>query len=386
MVVEDEFITAEHLRRSIQGFGYDVCAVASSADEALKKARKFLPDLVLMDIILKGGADGIEAAHCLRSQLDVPVIFITAYANKEMLERAKQAEPYGYILKPFQIKELQTAIEMAIYRHRKEAKRREDEQWYVATLNTIEEAVIAINARDEIIFLNRAAETLTGWENGTAFGQRLSTVVGLSGCEKNVPQLSACLVEAAKKSANRVLVTLKKKPEKIVELRPVVVKDPFDRAQILVMVLRETEKTGTREAIAPSCFIDAEGVIDSLENMALIIGAGYRIEKINSLLAERRGVCEEEIIGTPCYSLIHNSTAPCHGCAHVQVLSDQRPHTTARMSCAGLEGSFSIVSIPLVGARGSVQGSVTLLRESAEDELKDDSLTQLLNDLKRFAL
>jgi putative two-component system response regulator len=122
MIVEDEEIVADDIRASLEKMGYAVCAMASTGEEAVKKATETHPDLVLSDIMLEGAVDGITAAEQIRTQVNIPVIYLTAYADNDTMERAKITEPYGYIIKPFQDRELQIAIEIALYKKRAEEK------------------------------------------------------------------------------------------------------------------------------------------------------------------------------------------------------------------------------------------------------------------------
>ncbi|OPY16384.1 MAG: two-component response regulator [Methanomethylovorans sp. PtaU1.Bin073] len=117
LVVEDENIVALEIKKRLQKLGYIVPGVASTGEDAIIKAEGILPDLVLMDIMLKGEIDGIRAAGEIRSRFNMPVIYLTAYSDEETLERAKLTEPYGYILKPFEEEDLRTTIEIALYRH-----------------------------------------------------------------------------------------------------------------------------------------------------------------------------------------------------------------------------------------------------------------------------
>jgi DNA-binding LytR/AlgR family response regulator len=120
LIVEDESIVAKDIQFSLNKLGYAVCGIASSSDKAMDLAELEQPDLVLMDIMLKGDINGIETAIKMKEQLAIPVIFLTAYADEATLEKAKTAEPYGYIIKPFKEVDLQTTIEVAVYKHGKE--------------------------------------------------------------------------------------------------------------------------------------------------------------------------------------------------------------------------------------------------------------------------
>ena len=117
LVVEDEGIVATGIRNMLGTLGYSVPAVVASGEEAVKKAAEMHPDLVLMDIVLKGDMDGIQAAEQIRARFNIPVVYLTAYADETTVKRAKMTAPYGYLLKPFNERELHAAVEMALYKH-----------------------------------------------------------------------------------------------------------------------------------------------------------------------------------------------------------------------------------------------------------------------------
>jgi signal transduction histidine kinase len=120
LVVEDEEIVAFDIENTLKDLDYEVPAVVASKEEAIIFAAEILPDLVLMDIMLQGSLDGIEAAQEIRIRFNIPVVYLTAYADSHTLQRAKITEPFGYVLKPFEEKELQTTIEIALGRHKAE--------------------------------------------------------------------------------------------------------------------------------------------------------------------------------------------------------------------------------------------------------------------------
>jgi len=179
LIVEDEGIIAKDIQNTLEGLGYAVLAIASSGKEAIKKAAEALPDLVLMDIVLEGHMDGVEAAERIRDRLHIPVVYLTAYSDNKTLQRAKITEPYGYILKPFSERELYTTIEMALYNHKMEKKLRESEQWLATTLKSIGDAVIANDSEGFVTFMNPVAEVLTGWNQEDAAGKPLEKVFNI---------------------------------------------------------------------------------------------------------------------------------------------------------------------------------------------------------------
>ena len=122
LIVEDEMIIAEDMADALSNLGYEVTAIVASGDEAIEKAATNYPAIVIMDINLQGDIDGVEAAQKIRNSQNIPVVFLTAYADQTTLERAKATEPFAYLLKPFQERELKTTIEIAIERDRAEKK------------------------------------------------------------------------------------------------------------------------------------------------------------------------------------------------------------------------------------------------------------------------
>ncbi len=121
LIVEDETIIALDIKRTLSNLGYAVPAVISSAEKALDKIAEIQPDLVLMDIMLKGSMDGVEAADRLRKQHQIPVVYLTAHTDSKTLERAKETQPFGYIVKPFEERDVHTTVEMALARSQAEA-------------------------------------------------------------------------------------------------------------------------------------------------------------------------------------------------------------------------------------------------------------------------
>jgi signal transduction histidine kinase len=122
LVVEDEFIVAQDIAGRLKKLGYAVTATVASGEEALEKVAENPPDLVLMDIVLKGDMDGVTAAEKIRAKIDIPTVFLTAYADDKTMQRAKLTDPFGYIIKPFQQNDLRVAIEIALHRHEIETK------------------------------------------------------------------------------------------------------------------------------------------------------------------------------------------------------------------------------------------------------------------------
>lgn len=153
LVVENEAIIAKDIQRKLEAKGYEVPDIATTGDEALHKVASLKPDLVLMDIRLQGEMDGVAAAEQIRARFRLPVVYLTAYMDDATVQRAKLTQPFGYLLKPFQVKELHTAIEIALYR-------REMERKLEAAHSQLERRVRELEARDDLVRLQMSAPTL----------------------------------------------------------------------------------------------------------------------------------------------------------------------------------------------------------------------------------
>jgi len=200
MIVEDERIVARDIQHGLENQGFSVSTIVSSGEEAVNRAEEYNPDIILMDIRLKGPMDGIEAANQIRQRADIPVIYLTAFANNETLARAKITEPFGYIIKPFSEKELFTTVAMALYKHKMEKKLKEREKWFRTTLRSIGDAVISTDKDGRVTFMNHVAESLTGWRMQEAVGKDIREVVKIISQDMGSP-LENLLKEVVEKGA-----------------------------------------------------------------------------------------------------------------------------------------------------------------------------------------
>lgn len=177
LVVEDEGIIAQDIKNCLEGLGYDVPDVVFTGEEAIEKVGKIQPDLVLMDIVLKGEKDGIETAREIRDRYNIPIVYLTAYEDDKTLKRARATEPLGYILKPFEERYLRSSIEMALYKHKMEFKLKERETWLSTILHSVADAVIVTDENGKITFMNPNAESLTGWTISEVHYHELQDVI-----------------------------------------------------------------------------------------------------------------------------------------------------------------------------------------------------------------
>jgi len=176
LIVEDEGLIALDLKKKLQQVGYTVLGIVDNSDDALLSVERLKPSLVLMDIRLRGPRDGVETAEQVRRRFHVPVIFVTAHADRETLDRARITEPFGYIVKPFHTVDFRAQIEIALWKHKMDQKLRVSEAWFSTTFQNVADALIATDAEGNIALINGPAARLTGWDQAEAKGRPLSAV------------------------------------------------------------------------------------------------------------------------------------------------------------------------------------------------------------------
>lgn len=255
MVVEDERVVAKDLEETLTRLGYDVVATTASGEECLRLAPVGKLDLVLMDVRIKGSLDGIETAARLKAQMDVPVIYLTAYADDETLSRARCTEAHGYLLKPFRAGELRSSIEIALTKHQADQKLKTRERWFSTTLRALGDAVIAVDTELRISFANPVAEELTG-VGADLTGRRLNEVFRLINARTRKP-LSDPVQEvlAARVPARLPRGALLVRGDGTVPIEDSVAPILDDRGELLgaVVVFRDArEQEALREQIAAS--------------------------------------------------------------------------------------------------------------------------------------
>lgn len=180
LIVEDERITAEDLHDILTDLGYHVTGIVSSGAEAIQAVERDRPDLALMDIRIKGEMDGTETARVLNERFGVPVVYLTAHADRDTLQRAKRAKPLGYIVKPFQESELQASVEIALHKHQQDVKLQERQQHLTDVLSAMILGVISVDQSELVLLFNPAAEDLTGYTSSDAVGGPLRKVFRLA--------------------------------------------------------------------------------------------------------------------------------------------------------------------------------------------------------------
>ena len=213
LVFEDEGVTALHLEHTLTRAGYEVAAVEESADEFEDLVRSTEPDLVLMDIRLKGAVDGVDAARLIRENFGIPVVIVTAHNDQVTRRRIESSGVHGVVLKPFEEREIVVAVQSALRRHRLEQALAPAGTVPAPSLSAFGDCVVATDAEGRIVYMSETAERLTGWRNIDAFEREASDVIRLSRAEDG--ELIAHPISSALNSPE----SLRKEPDSILITR-----------------------------------------------------------------------------------------------------------------------------------------------------------------------
>jgi two-component system, cell cycle sensor histidine kinase and response regulator CckA len=266
LIVEDESIVARDIQKTLEHLGYEVLSIEHSGENALKRIEERTPDLVLMDIVLKGQMDGIETARLINKRTTIPVVFLTSYADDKVLEEAKKTEPFGYIIKPYDDRELKTIIEMVLYKSKMENKLRDREEWLSTTLKSIGDGVVTTDSLGNITFINPVAQFALGFSQEDALGKPLREIIKIidqkSGEVEESP-INKVLEEGTIvfPTSEKILKTYGKK-EFPIDYKSAPIKD--NRGNIIgaVLVLQDiTERKRTEEEILKVQKLESIGIL-----------------------------------------------------------------------------------------------------------------------------
>lgn len=406
LVVEDEGIVARDLKNKLQDMGYIVSGIASSGEQAIEKAGETPPDLVLMDIVLKGDImDGVEAAAQIRARFDIPVVYVTAYADDALLERAKLTEPYGYILKPFKERELRSAIEIGLYRHRMERQLKETKRWLATTLKSIGDGVLTTDTRGCVTYMNPVAETLTGWRQEAALGREVGEVFKLlhedtrTGVEN--PGKTALSERAVVHLRNHTLLITRDGTTMPVTTCAAPILDEQGAVTGVVLVFQDITERRQAEEEVEFLRWQNEQILNSVGKGILGIDLEGKTTFVNPPAVSLMGWQAEDLIGKHQHSIMHHTkgdgtTYPAEECPinaafrHGKVTQGEDEVFWRK---DGTSFPVEYTSTPIRDEQGKVQGAVAIFsditaRKRAEQAIKDmnrrqsEFLNQVAHDLR----
>jgi diguanylate cyclase (GGDEF)-like protein/PAS domain S-box-containing protein len=300
LIVEDESVVAMDLAEQLREMGYKVCGTADNGNDAIALARKHRPRLVLMDIVLKGAGDGIEAAKYIGRGLGIPIIFLTAYSDARTVERAVKTSPYGYLTKPFQPRELRAAIEVALYKAEMERNLRESEKWFASTLRCVADGVIATDAKGHVRFMNPTAESATGWTLEEAAGRNVDEVMRLeapgTGLPLETPVLRALREDAAAGIDFGTRLVARDGRRVPIDDSAAPIRGDDDRVIGAVIAFRDVSERLQKEESLRQSEMKFRNAFDFAPVGMALVGLDGRFLQVNAAIARLLGYDEDELI------------------------------------------------------------------------------------------
>lgn len=388
LIVEDERIIADDIRASLEALDYEVADIASSGEEAIKKAVDLRPDLVLMDIILKGNIDGIKAAMHIRSNYNIPVVYLTSHSDEATFRRARESGPFGYILKPFEDRDLRTTIEMALYNAQMEKVLKDSQKWLSITLRSIGDSIVVMDAKGIIEFINPATETLTGQMLQDAVGRPVGEILTLIDEMTNelLPDLVSEVLRtgrALQYSDNTVMVTRDGR-RIFVDVNASPIRDRGNEISGVVAIFHDT--TGRKEAehLIRKSERFMNTVFESIHDPFCILDRNYRVVRANKAYSEYRSLHLDELMGNVCFETIMGLSRPCEECAVEKTFKSMDPCVTEKISTDkdGAEVWLETYTYPVFDEKGEVTHVIEYTRDITERKRSDLERSRLIKELE----
>lgn len=301
LIVENESLVSLNIENRLLEMGYEVPATASSGEAAIQAAESTKPDLVLMDIRLNGKIDGIQAAEAIRDRFKIPVIYLTAYSDRETLQRAKITEPYGYIIKPFEARELGSVIEIALYKHRIDREVKVREQWLGTTLRSIGDGVITTDESGSITFMNPIAENLTGWQQDEVLGRPLSQIFTILDERTREPEQNPAEISLREGAivglGNHTILITKDGREIPIDDSAAPIKDEEDNITGAVLVFHDIIDRKQAELALRASEQRFRAIFDQAFQLIWLLQPDGNILEANQTVLDFAGIAAEEIVG-----------------------------------------------------------------------------------------
>lgn len=387
LVVEDEVLVARDLEATLKKQGFEVAGLCRTGEEALEAVRRDRPQVVLMDIRLGSAMDGIETAARLRQEASLPVVFLTGHADEETLVRARGAQPYGYLVKPFHENELRPALELAHARHESHAALQASGDLLASTLHSMAEGVIATNLLGVITFMNPVAEAVTGWTLAEAAGHPLREVFRVSLPNGEELEASGLMMNGSGPAPRTILLMDRAGRTVHIEDSTTPIRDAGGSLTGIVILFRRRQAPVLRNSRTPVSGLfpdpaaalpwpDLSGIVSSITDPLLAVDADWRITWLNSLAAEALGGERDGLTG----AVLWDCLPPSLHRRHYHEFSSAMTRRTAgsfEMEHEARGLWFGVQLYPFEGGLLALLRDITARRRTEEERGKLEKLENL---------
>ncbi|MBN1532000.1 MAG: PAS domain S-box protein [Spirochaetes bacterium] len=311
LIVEDSAIVAMDLQHKLKKLGYVIAKSVQSGEDAVSASGEFLPDLVLMDIRLSGKMDGIEAADTISSTLDIPVLFMSAYSDEQTIERAKFTKNYGFLVKPFEERDLYTTIEMAMERSKFDRRLRESEKKYRDLFESSKDSVCVIDTDLNLVDVNNTMTDLFGYSHNEILGMPATRIFADAG------DIEGFIGAIREKGFTRDFETSMRKRDGSEIICQVTANARWRGGSISFYqaIIRDiTERKRAEATIEKSYAMMEKTMFDVVQAMSVAVesrdpytaGHQRRVSELAQAIAETMQLTEQEIMGIRLAALIHD--------------------------------------------------------------------------------
>lgn len=313
LLVEDDRSTSEIIKQFIRKLGFNIAGAVTSGEDAMKFIEEFSPDIVLMDITLEGKIDGVESAKHINEKYNLPVIYISSSSDADTIERIKDTNAFGYIIKPFDKRDLKASIEMAMLRFHMEQTLIENENKFSTILNSIGDAVIVVNSLEEITYMNPVAEFMTDTRLSSVLGKKISSVVHIENQTIEELKGNKKLNGPHEKGINFLISKKGKRTHIDYSFSPQ--KDNLGNLMGTVMVIRDISETIKNQERLEASFAELRkamgGIIQAMAQTVetrdpYTAGHQRRVADLARTIAAEMGLSNDKIEGIRMSGVIHD--------------------------------------------------------------------------------
>jgi len=386
LVVEDDSIIAEDISQALTRMGYDVVSTAESGEEAIKKAATLKPDLVLMDIVLKGVVDGIKATSHITGNLDIPVVYLTSHSDKATFRRAKETGPFGYLMKPYEERDLSATVEMAIYKHAMESKLKGKEQWLTIILKSMGDGVIVTDVGGKVGFMNPASESMTGYKARECAGKPQSEMLELYDEEtgKRLPDPAEAGLDDETGPQRAIYIKNRDGTKISIDGSVYPIKGDMGEAAGSIFVFRDVTESRRAQNLLEKSERFLNTIFDSIHDPFCIFDRGFNIVRANEPYAKLKAKSLEQLMDRRCYDVVEGRDDVCDNCivqrtfAEAKPNSKEKPHIVAGVASGWVE----IFTYPIFDEDGEVSHVIEYTRDITERKRSDEERRTLIEELE----
>jgi two-component system, LuxR family, sensor kinase FixL len=390
LIVVDEVIVGLDIKKRIQDLDFHSCVIVSSGEEALQTLESYTPDLILMDIMLEGGLDGVETANRIQMNHSIPIIFLTAYEDEEYIQRAKYQSPYGYLIKPVRDRELYITIEMALYKYQLDQEQKKEQQLFSTILCSIQDAVIAVDEKAQIIFMNTAAEKLSGWKLQEVLDKPVEHIFPIIDDVLKTDQGNLVL-DAIKSGKDIILeghssIRTRTKELRLVDLRIHPLLESLDTIRA-ILVLHDVEETRRAREEKRAQMGFTQQLIDTIPNPIFYKDLNGIYLGCNKAMEGLLNKTREEIIGKRVEEVSNPESAAVAQKKDQQLLVDAKPityeSTIHPIGHPDQQSNVIINKALFTDPQGIVQGIAGVITDISELQMVKEKQEKLLVDLEK---